>query len=277
MVEMTEEKMQRLREINMEMLIEIDRICRKNNINYSIDGGVLIGAVRNGKFVPWDNDSDVNMLRSEYEKFFEACKKDLDTEKFFLQDFRTDKNYRWGFSKLRYNNSVWLMPGQDKTNWHKGIFVDIFVYDGVPDNYLLRRIHLFICYCIRKGLYSFFGRVNATSSLLRIWYKMLYCVPRSLWVAFFNVMVKLSNLKRHELVRHLTYPNRKEIKYGLPRECFDEYIDIEFEGHTFKCFKNFDLYLRSWYDDYMELPPEEERVGFPLIELKFPEDFNKES
>ena len=101
---------------------------------------------------------------------------------------------------------------------------------------------------------------------------MLYTLPRGLWVVAFNVMVKLSNLSRHELARHLTYPCREEIKYGLPRVCFDEYIDIEFEGHMFRCFKNYDLYLRSWFDDYMELPPEEERVGWQLVELKFPED-----
>ena len=83
---MTDEVLQKLRKINLEMLQEIDRICRKNNIKYSLCSGTLIGAVRHGGFIPWDNDADVNMLREEYEKFFEACKKDLNTEKFFLQE-----------------------------------------------------------------------------------------------------------------------------------------------------------------------------------------------
>lgn len=277
MIEITDEIMQRIRDIDIEMLKEIDRICRKNDIKYSLCSGTLIGAVRHDGFIPWDNDADVNMLREEYEKFFEACKRDLDTEKFFLQDFRTDPNYRWGFPKLRYNNSVWLQPGQEKSNWHTGIFVDIFVYDGVPDNYLLRRIHLFICYCIRKGLYSFFGRYNANNPLIMMWYKLLYCVPRSWWIAAFNIMVKLSNLSRHELARHLTFPNRKEAKYGMPRKCFDEYIDKDFEGYTFKIFKDYDSFLTSMYGDYMTLPPEEQQVGFPLAELKFPEDMHTES
>lgn len=272
MIEMTDEVLQKLRKINLEMLQEIDRICRKNNIKYSLCSGTLIGAVRHGGFIPWDNDADVNMLREEYEKFFEACKKDLNTEKFFLQEFRTDENYRWGFSKLRYNNSVYLMPGQERTNWHKGIFVDIFVYDGVPDNYFLRRIHLFICYCIRKGLYSFFGRYNAASLFMRLWYKALYAIPRSCWISWLNIMVKLSNLNRHELARNLTYPERKEAKYGMPRKCFDEYEDRDFEGYTFRTFKDYDSFLTCMYGDYMTLPPEEDRVGFPLIELKFPED-----
>ena len=75
MVEMTYEIMQRLRGIELEMLIEIDRICRKNNIKYSLCSGSLLGAVRHGGFIPWDNDADVNMLREEYEKFiyFQHC------------------------------------------------------------------------------------------------------------------------------------------------------------------------------------------------------------
>ena len=270
-IEITEEILQKLRPIYMDMLIEIDRICRKNNINYSLDSGTLIGAIRHSGFIPWDNDADVAMSRSEYEKFFEACKRDLDKEKFFLQDFRTDKNYRWGFPKIRYNNTIWLMPGQEKTNWHKGIFVDIFVYDGVPDNYILRRIHLFICYVIRKGLYSFFGRYNAENIFLKMWYGLLYLVPRKIWVQGFNLMVKLSNISKHQLSRHLTFPYVKS-KYGMPTVCFQDYIDKDFEGYKFKIYKEYDLMLRTMYGDYMKLPPKEERKSFPLIELKFPNE-----
>lgn len=270
MIELTEPVLQKLRPVYIEMLIEIDRICKKNKIKYSLDSGTLIGAVRHDGFIPWDDDADVNMLREEYEKFFEACKRDLDTDRFFLQDFRTDKDYRWGFPKLRRNDSTFLYKGQESANWHSGIFIDIFVYDGVPDNYLLRRLHLFICYCVRKGLYSVFGRYNADTALIRLWYRMLYLVPRSFWVGIFDSMVKLSNVSRHELARHLTFPNRKEAKYGMPRHCFDEHVDKDFEGYIFKIFKDYDSYLTSMYGDYMSLPPEDKRHAGCLSILKLP-------
>lgn len=68
------------------MLIEF----AENNINYSIMYGTLLGAVRNGVFIPWDDDCDVVFKRDEYKKFFEACKKDLDTSRLFLREHRTN-------------------------------------------------------------------------------------------------------------------------------------------------------------------------------------------
>ena len=96
MIEVNEDLLQRLRPLWLDMLLEVDRICRKHNIKYSLDGGTLLGCIRHKGFIPWDDDVDVIMLREEYEKFVAVCKNELDTEKFFLQDFRTDKEYRWG-------------------------------------------------------------------------------------------------------------------------------------------------------------------------------------
>ena len=110
-IELSGHNLRRLQLNLLEMLIEIDRICRKYQIQYSLDGGTLLGAVRHGGFIPWDDDIDVIMRRSEYRKFYRACQKDLDSSRFFLQEYRTDRHYRWGYEKLRRRDTEFIRLG----------------------------------------------------------------------------------------------------------------------------------------------------------------------
>lgn len=100
-ITLSKEKLRQLQLVELEMIVEVDRICRKYKIKYSLDGGTLLGAVRHHGFIPWDDDADVIFTRHEYAKFYKACKKELDQERFFLQDYTTDPYYRWGYAKLR--------------------------------------------------------------------------------------------------------------------------------------------------------------------------------
>ena len=101
MIQLDQKTLRALQIVEVEMLVELDRICRKNDIKYTIIGGTLIGALRTGGFIPWDDDIDVAMLRDEYERFRIACEKDLDQSRFYFQDHRNTKGYRWGYGKLR--------------------------------------------------------------------------------------------------------------------------------------------------------------------------------
>lgn len=263
MVKVEGELLRKLQLTELEMMVEVDRICRKYKIQYSLDGGTLLGAIRHNGFIPWDDDVDIVMLRREYEKFYKACKKELDTERFFLQDYRTDKNYLWGYAKMRRNHTVFLREGQEHVKCHRGVCIDIFLYDNVPDNPLLRRVHLFWCYCIRKGQYSEVGKRNAESLFMRGWYSLISKIPRDWWFKQIEWIAGITNRRKTKLARHMTYPYRKECRYGLPRECFDEYIEKDFEGISFKIFKKYDLYLRTLYGDYMKIPPVEKRKVHP--------------
>lgn len=256
----TQAEYKQLQKIELEMLIEIDRICRLHNVKYSIDGGTLLGAVRHKGFIPWDDDIDIIMLRSEYTKFRKACKENLDLKRYFLQDYMSDPNYRWGYEKLRRKNTEHVRLGQESLKQKTGVFVDIFVADNVPDNKVLRRIHHFICYCIRKILYSPIGAINASSKAMKIFYSGLSKIPRNTVFRWRNVLASVTNKNRTELISHYTLEYPKKCRFGLPRKCFDEMIEVNFEGYKFYGFKEFDLYLSMYYGDYMKLPPVEDRV-----------------
>ena len=88
MLEINNEMLRQIQMVQLEMLEEVDRICKKCNIHYNIIAGTLLGAVRHGGYIPWDDDADVAMLREEYEKFRKACKTELDASRFEFQDDR---------------------------------------------------------------------------------------------------------------------------------------------------------------------------------------------
>lgn len=254
--------LRKLQLIELEMLAEVDRICRKNNIQYSIDGGTLLGAVRHQGFIPWDDDADIVFTRREYAKFYRACKKDLDRSRFFLQEYRTDDNYRWGYAKLRRKGTEFVRIGQEQMKYRTGVCIDLFVNDNVPDGYLSRRMYYAVQFCIRKALYSELGQTAAPNCFLRGWYSLLYKIPRDWLFLLRNCLAARCNRKPTGLVSHLMWPYpAKSCKYGMPSACFQEYQDICFEGIRFRAFSDYDTYLKLLYGDYWKLPPVEKRVG----------------
>ena len=268
-IQLSNEVLRNLQLTELEMIAEVDRICRKNRINYSLDGGTLLGAIRHKGFIPWDDDADVIFTRHEYAKFYKCCKTDLDTERFFLQEYRTDPGYRWGYAKLRRKGTDFVRFGQEHTRYKKGVCIDLFVVDNVPDSMLLRRLYYGYNYCLRKILYSDVGRKQAPNPFLRIWYRLLYLIPRDPVFRARNHFAIKCNRRKTELVSHLTHPYpSKATKYGMPSECFEEFIDMEFEGFRFKAFKQYDRYLSLLYGDYMKLPPADKRKIHPASKLE---------
>ena len=107
------------------------------------------------------------------------------------------------------------------------------------------------------------GRTNADSAILRMWYALVYrIISKDTAFRIRNYWADKCNKKPTSLVSHLLFPYpKKKCRYGMPSECFEEYIDIEFEGMLFKGFKQYDKYLKLLYGNYMELPPIEKRKG----------------
>ncbi|MGN0346901.1 MAG: phosphorylcholine transferase LicD [Lachnospiraceae bacterium] len=114
----------------LRILEEFDRICRENDLSYFIDYGTLLGAVRHGGFIPWDDDIDVSMLRDDYMRLCELAKTVV-KEPFFFQNSDTD-NLVMSFSKLRDERTA-AIEFWDNAAAHQGIFIDIFPMDDVPE------------------------------------------------------------------------------------------------------------------------------------------------
>lgn len=266
---LSSDELRALQMVLLGMLIELDSICKKHGIKYSIFAGTLLGSVRHKGFIPWDDDLDVAMTRPEYEKFRNACKRDLDDGKYFFQDNTTDPYYRWGYARLLRRNTRFVRMGQEHMRAQNGVFLDIFVMDGVPKFAPLRGLHNFYCFILRKLLYAEAGRKATEVKCLRMCYIILNLVPRN-WT--FRRLEKLTIIcKTSNLVRHLTFPMPKGRKYGFCRSWFEELEDYEFEGHTFPGIKDYESFLVNHYGDYMQIPPLEMRRWHPVSNFSIEE------
>lgn len=267
MIELSKKQLRQLQMIELEMLVEVDRICKKCGIKYNIIAGTLLGAVRNGGFIPWDDDADVAMLRPEYEKFRKACKTELDTSRFEFQDHRNTEGYRWGYGKLRRKDTLFLREYQEHMLYFQGVFIDVFPLDAVPDNYFLRSIKNFECFCVRKFLWARVGKIAEKNLIKRIVYQCMDRIPEKKIFRYYHGMIKRANRKKTRMVRILMFPTPNE-EWGYYRCWYENSQDIVFEEKVFQGIKDYDSYLSFKFGNYMELPPEEQRKVHPVSELK---------
>lgn len=267
MVELDADTLRKIQMIELEMLVEVDRICKKHDIKYTIIGGTLLGAVRDGNFIPWDDDADIAMLRHEYEKFCKAAAKDLDSGRFYFQNMDNTPGYRWGYAKLRRRNTLFLREHQESMPYEQGVFLDIFPIDATPDNLIMRRVHEFCCFLVRKILWSAVGRMTAANPLEKLIYMLLYCIPEEKVKRMYYRLILKRNSSTTEVVRTLTFPAPKPL-HGYYRRWFAETEPIEFEGISFEAVKDYDEWLHYEFGDYMILPPEDKRKAHPVSAIK---------
>lgn len=268
---MTPEELRCVQETEIELLQEVDRICRKCKIHYNMVGGTMLGAIRHGGYIPWDDDADIGLLRREYEKFREACKTELDTDRFYFQEIRDTEGYRWGYGKLRKKGTKFIRLGQEFMPYEQGIFIDLFPMDNVPDNKILRKIHFLNCFLLRKFLWSEVGCRTEKNKAVRLLYGIMHLIPRKALIRWYELLIKANARHKTEMVRILTFPAPKGT-YGFYRKWFVKQRRYPFADITLTGARDYEGYLRHKFGNYMELPPENQRKIHPVSKLELGED-----
>lgn len=263
--ELTKEEFKRMHELELELLVEFDRVCRMHNINYVISYGTLLGAIRHKGFIPWDDDADLCMLREDYEKF-KRVQNDLNPDICYFQDNTTDPEYRWGYGKLRRTGTEYIRAGQEHLKCKNGVFIDIFVQDDIPQSTIGQVIQDKYCYFLRKITWSEVGK-KQTIGIKRIWFSILSLIPISWVFKRLEPIHKRSNNSTPNRVTCLLFPSLGQFyykasikeRYGVPKSWYLERAEYDFEGHKLYGSKNYDEILSFIYHDYMKLPPIEKR------------------
>lgn len=238
--------------VMLKLLRVFDDICRKNNLNYWLDGGTLIGAIRHNGFIPWDDDIDVAMLYDDYERFIKLALQELPDD-VFLQTGKSDKEYPLFFAKLRDKYSTYEEENVARLHCHKGIFMDIFPMDYVKHSGTQRNLKLFLHGTNYTDLHSpiksfvqrTIGRFNRKMILSLKW-PVFHCLNKMFHTDYQNASKLAYCMEVNEVFQY-----SKESIFPLKEKVF--------EGYTFFVPANYDAYLREYFGDYMQLPPEDQR------------------
>ena len=269
-IALSDVELRQVQAVLLELLCEVRRVCDLANIRYTIIAGTLLGAVRHGGFIPWDDDADVALLRDEYEAFRTACDQFLDAERFYFQDHSNTPGYRWGYGKLRRKHSQYVVCGTEHMPYEQGIWIDIFPLDSVPEHWAGRVICNAHCFLLRKLLYSESGKSRERLMIKRGLYGILSKIPLEKLLAHYEKYVRRRNQKRTSWVRILMFPTPNRA-YGYLRSWYENVSEITFEGERFSGVRDYDDYLTFKFGRYLELPPPEKRKQHRVSTLKFPE------
>ena len=266
-----------IQKADLEILREFDRICKKLGIGYFVCGGTMLGYVRGGGFIPWDDDIDVGMLRADYDRFLKEGGREL-SDRFFLQTRESDPKIPYLFSKIRMNKTEYITEYNERRKFHKGICLDLFPFDYIPNEPEAQD-------AFRKEVLAKAKIHNTISNM---------CIPEpedgrilnaeDLWARITHKLKRLhyrmKSMKRsqREYLKVATRYNDKAEELGLetvasfvPGYTFIKltdllpYQDITFEGVPAKIPNRPDIFLTMQYGDFMELPAKHQQIGHPLI------------
>lgn len=244
--------------ILLDILKYFDGVCRKHNIKYTLCGGTLIGAIRHKGFIPWDDDIDIYITREEYEKFRKVWDKEKN-DYYIFTDMENPDSISGGYIPKIYDDRTILSNTHNGMTY--GLFIDIFVLDNIPDD--TSKIAP-ILYQYRKNLFRFKRMKGIANNpnyhfIKRKLYSLLSKIFFGTIMGIMNNIRNKYHNKTNTLIPIYDTPIAID-KCIIQSHYFSDFVLADFEGEKFPVIAKYDEQLRNYYGDYMELPPEEERV-----------------
>ncbi len=227
----------------LEMMVWLDDVCRRHRIPYWLGSGTLLGAVRHGGFIPWDDDVDIEFRREDYPRLLQVLTQETAGTDYALQTHDTDPGYFFTYAKLRDRRSrLQEQTGYDRIFTYQGIYLDLFVLEPMtkPLHWVSNRTFGVIYKVLRNPEYNTQQLIRKTDSIYRV--NMRFVFP----------LLRL--LSRLFSPRLLTYsPGIPFESQRDPAELFP-LSTVVFEGHRFSAPHNPEAYLRRMFGNWQRLP-----------------------
>lgn len=249
------ERIEERRQYFLDICTAVDECCRKNNIEYSLAYGTLIGAYRHGGFIPWDDDFDIMMTRENYDKF----EKVFNHPKYKCETPFNSNLHLYAFSRI-VDETTYSLHRRNffgKRIKGQGVNIDLYIIEKIYEEKESQQFHLSK---IRKNyqwrkktdklrkIFNYFGlnQINKFFNLNNFYCKKLY---------------KIQNLNI-ESSKSICFAGPISGKTIMDANLFDEYVDCSFEGNKFRSIKNYDKFLKQIFGDWMTPPPPEKRIPY---------------
>jgi len=258
----------RLRTAQLKMLVmlkTVDAICKKHQLDYWLEGGTLLGAVRHQGFIPWDDDLDISMPRASFNKFIQVAADEF-PDNLLLQTPQTDPGY-FNLSvplKIRDKNSLFIeLHEQGSEPYHHGIFLDVFVYDAIPSDLKKRKRDKFRAKKLQRLLSHKYCPV-AMGHHATLYKLLSKFVPQAFLERQINKIIDDANKQGHVFLGYgYDCVNSNCVAY----EDIYPLKKIQFEDSEFNIANRSEVILTQLYGDYMTMPPEHQRIMCHCREL----------
>lgn len=264
-----DEKRKKIWTVELDLLMELDRVCKKYNLKYFLNGGTLLGAIRHKGFVPWDDDIDVAMLRGDYEKFKEVATIEF-SNPYFIQTPNTDPGYYFSYIKLRNSRTSDISIPFRYEKFNQGIAIDIFVFDNCLKEEM-ESINKTVAEMIAdNSAYMRKSNPNPTEEDLRRINNHSGKNPMDVCDQLTQIAKKYANIETENVcdILSIVYDVDRRI---WNRQVFDKVVYKSFEGFEFPVPWQYDVFLSTLYKNYMEFPPVEKRGNWHEGEIFEPD------
>jgi lipopolysaccharide cholinephosphotransferase len=281
-VQLSDQDLRGLHQVQLEMLLEFDRVCRLLDVPYQLGAGSLLGAVRHGGFIPWDDDVDVLMLRTDYRRFLREAPRLLD-RRLFLQTWRSDLHFLAGFAKLRLHDSVFREDHLQHSRQHHGIFLDIFPFDPVSPGSRWGCALIALVVLVRKAVdLTAAARNRRLAPECSPWQWKLRPMAQRLqpWMPCLLILAVQATLLRalsllpgtHVICLVSGSLSSKRVRsLARPAAEFHHTVYLAFEGVRLPVTASYHVALTRLYGDYAQLPPlSSRRARHPVVEFRLP-------
>lgn len=267
------EKLKKIWAVELDLLSEFDRVCKKYHLRYLIAYGSMIGAVRHHGFIPWDDDLDVWVPRCDYEILRTVAVKEF-KHPYFLQTTRSDTAFFNLFSRLRNSETTALVLDKASPNYNCGIFIDIYPVDHPVNNKMLERVFIQMqkmvarCACINRGATVGKSRwKSVAANVLLFWAKL---IPFAAWSNLYDWTLMRGKPNGMYAPMFSICPHERDIR--ISEADFDDPVLMKFEMLQVPMARDYDKMMRVFYGDYMQFPPASERGKWHEGEILFDPD-----